>query len=544
MTIVKGQFIDLFTKRIYPAEICIKEGKIASIEAIADAPDTYILPGFVDAHIHIESSMLVPTAFAPLAVKHGTVATISDPHEIANVCGVAGVNYMIENAILSPLKFFFGAPSCVPATNHETAGAQLGPKEVAALLCKDEIWYLSEMMNYPGVLHGQADVMEKIRAAHEVGKPVDGHAPGLMGAEAKKYAEAGISTDHECVTMDEALDKIEAGMHILIREGSAAKNFEALCPLLKVHPDKVMFCSDDKHPDELLLHHINRIVVRALAKGYDLFDVLNAACVNPVLHYKVPVGLLRQNDPADFIIVESLATFKVMETWIDGRPIYKDGKIDIPEIEVDVINNFEAKPINKDSIKIGVKKEGSLIRVIEAIEGQLITKELHARGKNVNGYWESDVEQDILKMVVVNRYTPNSVPAVCFIKNIGLKQGAMASTVAHDCHNIIAVGVDNESIISAVNAIISVKGGISASSPGKEEMCMPLPVGGLMSTRKGEEVAADYIAIDRYVKALGSTLHAPFMTLSFMALLVIPDLKLSDKGLFSGTKFQFTDVEV
>ena len=541
---ISGQLIDLFQRRTYPAAVVITDGIITSVTETASAPGQYMLPGFIDAHIHIESSMLVPTAFAQVAVTHGTVATVSDPHEIANVNGREGVQYMIDNSKLSPFKFFFGAPSCVPATAFETAGYTLDAQAVEELLHNPDIWYLSEMMNYPGVLHKDPEVLAKIAAAKRAGKPVDGHAPGLRGADAANYAAAGITTDHECFTLGEALDKVAAGMHILIREGSAAKNYEALADLLKLHPDKVMFCSDDKHPDELVLHHINGLVKRSLQKGYDVFDVLRAACVHPVLHYGLPVGLLRKGDPADLIVVNNLEDLDVLQTYIGGQLVSEIGKTLLPDVGVLPINNFKAG--RKDVASFGVKAISAtpVIRVIEAIEGQLVTNSMQLPAKVDAGYIVSDTERDVLKIAVINRYENEAPVAVAFIKNFGLKHGAIASTVAHDCHNIITVGVDDGSMRAAVNALIDCKGGISVAANKDDVTTMPLPVAGLMSLNKGHDVAAEYTKIDALAKALGTTLHAPFMTLSFMALLVIPSLKLSDKGLFDGTGFKFTSVEV
>ncbi|MEI8278301.1 MAG: adenine deaminase [Bacteroidota bacterium] len=540
---ISGQLIDLFQRRTYPATISVIDGIIRNIKEVPKAPDQYILPGFIDAHVHIESSMLVPTAFARIAVVHGTVATVSDPHEIANVCGIEGVEYMINNSKKTPFKFFFGAPSCVPATSFETAGAVLDSAAVEKMLQSPDIWYLTEMMNYPGVLHNDPEVLAKIKAAQKADKPIDGHAPGLKGDEASQYAAAGITTDHECFTMEEALDKIKSGMKILIREGSAAKNYEALCDLLRTQPTKVMFCSDDKHPDELVLYHINDLVKRSLAKGYTPYDILWAACVSPVLHYKLPVGMLRENDPADFIVINKLQPFDILQTYIDGRLVAEKGKTLLPYVRVEPINNFNCQLKSPKDFVLNVRSDAPLIRVMEAIEGQLVTNELILQGKNENGCWVSDIEQDILKIVVVNRYNNNAPISVGFIKNIGLKKGAIASTVAHDCHNIIAVGVDDDTICAAVNALISCKGGISVAAHADTVDCMPLPIAGLMTGEDGYEVAAKYSLIDKKAKELGTPLHAPYMTLSFMALLVIPSLKLSDMGLFDGRKFQFTSVE-
>ncbi len=540
---ITGDLVDVWTKTIYPAEISVENGMIASIKKIGDGASAigkFILPGFVDSHAHIESSMLIPSEFARLAVLHGTVGTVSDPHEIANVCGMEGVEFMIANGKEVPFKFNFGAPSCVPATVFETAGAALNSDDVKKLLAKDEIKYLSEMMNFPGVLFKDEEVMKKIAASHAAGKPVDGHAPGLRGDKAKQYIEAGISTDHECFTAEEAVDKLQHGMKILIREGSAAKNFEALIELLEDYPKMIMFCSDDKHPDSLVAGHINQLCARAIAKGHDIFNVLRAACVNPVLHYKLDIGLLREGDAADFIIAEDLISFKILQTYIDGELVAENGTSFIKSVASKPINQFDCKEIHPDDVKIKVTDypvTDGKIPVIEALDGQLITNRLQLTGKEVNGEWASDLEQDMLKMVVVNRYH-HALVAKCFIKNFGFKEGAIASSVAHDSHNIVAVGVDDESLVRAINLVIKEKGGVSCCNK-KEEKVLPLPVAGLMSVGDGYKVAEAYTAIDAMAKSLGSSLAAPFMTLSFMALLVIPHLKLSDKGLFDGDAFSF-----
>jgi len=538
---ISGQLVDVHTQTIYPAEIVVQEGKIVSINKIENSGFSaapYILPGFVDSHVHIESSMLVPSEFARLAVVHGTVATVSDPHEIANVCGMEGVEFMIENGKTVPFKFNFGAPSCVPATIFETAGSALDSTEVEKLLQRPEIKYLSEMMNFPGVLFKDEEVMKKIAAAHRLGKPVDGHAPGLRGEKAKQYIEAGISTDHECFTAEEALDKLNLGMKILIREGSAAKNFEALIDLLHDWPEMIMFCSDDKHPDSLVLGHINQLCERAVKKGFDVFKILKAACVNPVLHYKLDVGLLRLGDAADFIVVKDMEKFEVVKTFIDGELVAEEGKSTIKSKKSTILNKFSCVKKMVEDFEVSANESQTTIPVIEALDGQLITNRLAYEAKTEDGKLVSDVARDILKIVVVNRY--NHAPiAKAFIKNFGLKKGAMASSVAHDSHNIVAVGVDDESICRAVNLVIEEEGGVSAVSKDKE-MIVALPVAGLMSNEDGYTVADNYTAIDKMTKEeLGSILTAPFMTLSFMALLVIPHLKLSDKGLFDGDRFEF-----
>jgi adenine deaminase len=537
---LSGQYIDIIGKKIFPAELYIQNGVIEKITPCENAPAHFILPGFIDSHVHIESSMLIPSSFARLAVVHGTIGTISDPHEIANVCGVEGVHYMIENGKKVPFHFFFGAPSCVPATVFETAGAAINSDQVAELLANKDIYYLSEMMNFPGVLYKDAEVMKKITAAHKAGKPVDGHAPGLMGEQAKQYIQAGISTDHECFTIEEAVDKLSFGMKILIREGSAAKNFEALYELLDDHPSSIMLCSDDKHPDSLLDGHINALCARAVAKGINVFNVLRAACINPVLHYKLPTGQAKQGDPANFIVVNDLINFKVKQTYINGTLVAEEGNSLIPFVKENTINQFDAAPIDQKAIQVAVhnypSNEKGFIPVIEAIDGQLITNCLWMEAHIKDDLIMSDTNNDVLKMVVYNRYF-NAPPKMAFIKNFGFKQGAIASTVAHDSHNIIAVGVDDASIAKAINLVIAQKGGISCVKD-SETAVLGLPVAGLMSAEDPYKVAAAYTQIDQMAKSLGSALGSPFMTLSFMALLVIPHLKLSDKGLFDGDGFK------
>ncbi len=592
--IVQGNLVDIGKRLIYLARITIEEGKILSIEPLSSLTtdpvdedvlqsltikqdstnntatpknvlppsweigrEAFILPGFIDAHVHIESSMLIPAQFARLAVVHGTVATVNDPHEIANVCGVAGVEFMIRDGNTVPFKFYFGAPSCVPATHFETAGAYLNSEVVEALLQRDEIKYLTEMMNFPGVLNGDEEVAKKIEAAKKQNKPVDGHAPGLRGKDAKKYIDAGISTDHECFTAEEAKEKLEYGMKIIIREGSAAKNFEALIQLLHEYPDHIMFCSDDKHPDSLVEGHMNDLCKRAVAHGIDVFKVLQAACVNPVEHYKLDVGLLKVGDAADFIVVKDLENFEVLQTYIDGALVAENGKSLIclankGDDSKEPINNFNCAKKTIEDFALWAGKKQTPLTIIEALDGQLITNKLEVVSKIVNGKIVSDLENDILKIVVVNRYQ-NAPVAKAFIKNFGLKRGAIASSVAHDSHNIVAVGVDDESLCKAVNLIIEQRGGISLTAGTKtvrnqhgisieetsDDLILPLPVAGLMSNEDGYLVAEEYKRLDVAAKALGSTLSAPFMTLSFMALLVIPHLKLSDKGLFDGDAFAF-----
>ncbi len=537
MRSIKANLIDIQSKSTYPVEISF-DSHIRQIRRIDRKPSMYVSPGLIDAHVHIESSMLVPSEFARWAVVHGTVGTVSDPHEIANVMGMEGVKYMVQDGNKVNFKFNFGAPSCVPATTFESTGAVIDAEGVRELLEMPDIRYLAEMMNWPGVLYKDAEVYKKLEYAKELGLPIDGHAPGLKGEQASNYVAAGISTDHECFTLEEALDKLKCGMKIIIREGSAAKNFEALVSLLADYPDRIMFCSDDKHPDYLMVSHIDELVRRALAKGHDLYHILQAACINPVKHYNLDIGLLEEGDPADFVIIDHPTSFNVQETWINGEKVADHGKTLINSVKSDVINNFSTSPITAQDLQLNIA--GQELQAIAAIDHQLITQsEWHPTA--LLDKEQVSIEEDILKLVVLNRFN-TAPPAIAFIKNFGLTSGAIASTVAHDSHNIIAVGTNGTDLTHAINALISSKGGISAVADDQHHI-LPLPVAGLMSTGDGAEVARQYTAIDQFTKkTLGSTLTSPFMTLSFMALLVIPSVKLSDRGLFDGEKFTFTEV--
>jgi adenine deaminase len=559
---LSGNLVDLFARRVYAAVIEVRDGRIASITEQSGVESTYLLPGLVDAHVHIESSMLVPSEFARAAVVHGTVASVSDPHEIANVLGVDGVRFMLDNAAGIPFRFYFGAPSCVPATPFETAGDTITVAQVEALLADPRILYLSEMMNFPGVLSDAADVMAKLAAARRCGKPVDGHAPGLRGSDAKAYIEAGISTDHECCTREEAEEKIGYGAKISIREGSAARNFDALCGLIDDYPDDCFLCSDDKHPDDLQAGHIDRLVRRAVARGIDCMNVLRVACMNPVRHYGLDVGLLREGDRADLIEVDNLRDFRVLRTFVGGTLVAERGQTLIERRVPSVVNRFAATPRSVADFRVTATatqpRTGNettetapflretcsdtsvlppAINVIEAADGQLVTRRLRMRPKVVDRHAVSDPDRDILKMAVVNRYQ-SAPPAMAFIKNMGLKQGAIASSVAHDSHNVIAVGTNDEDLCAAVNLVIEAGGGLAVAE-GADHQLLPLPIAGLMSAESYDDVGTAYANIDRRAKRLGSPLRAPFMTLSFMALLVIPEIKLSDRGLFDGQRFEF-----
>ncbi len=535
---IAGHLVDLHALTIRPATVHVRDGTIDRIVPTEDVPDRYLLPGFVDAHVHVESSMLTPSEFARVAVTHGTVATVSDPHEIANVLGIEGVEYMIKDGKQVPFYFAFGAPSCVPATPFETSGATLDPDAVAALLDRDDVPYLSEMMNVPGAISRDDSVMAKIEAAQARGKPVDGHAPGLRGEGIEAYAAAGIETDHECVDIEEAREKLDAGMKIAIREGSAAKNFDELIPLMDEAPERLMFCSDDKHPDSLVKGHIDALARRAIERGYDRFDVLRAACVHPVEHYDLDVGLLREGDPADFIVVDDPDTLTVQQTYVAGQLVAENGESKIERVPSDVPNHFEAEPVDPAAFRVDAEAEQ--MRVITAVDNQLVTGEEIVETPRDDGMAVADPDRDLLKLAVVNRYNADAEPAVALIRGFGLDEGALASSVAHDSHNVVAVGVSDTALARAVNAVIQQEGGISAVAEGTH--VLPLPIAGLVSDEPHDVVARRYTRLSRFVQeTLGSPMDAPFVTLSFMALLVIPQLKLSDQGLFDGDAFAFVD---
>lgn len=537
---ISGNVVDPLARRIFPATLAIRAGRIAAIREDAAPHPTWLLPGFVDAHVHVESSLLPPCEFARLAVARGTVATVSDPHEIANVLGIPGVEFMLADAARSPFTFCFGAPSCVPATPYDQAGAVIDSSGVAALLDRPDIGYLSEMMNYPGVVAGDAEVLAKIAAARSRGKPVDGHAPGLRGRPLAAYTAAGIATDHECVALDEALEKLALGMRILIREGSAARNFDALASLLDTHPGRVMLCSDDKHPDGLLVGHIDALVRRALARGSDLFDVLQAATVNAVRHYRLDVGLLQVGDRADFLEVDDLAAVRIRRVFVRGELAADESGCRWPRVASATPNSFAARPRQAADFAVPAGPADCRLRVIEARDGQLVTGSLLVPPTVVAGAVVADPAADLLKLALVNRYADRP-PAVAFVRNFGLARGAIASSVAHDSHNIVAVGADDASLARAVNLVVASRGGLAAVDGGREEV-LPLPIAGLMSDIPGPEVAARYAALERFAKDLGSPLAAPFMTLSFMALLVIPALKLAPQGLFDVEQFAPVDL--
>ena len=542
MKTFSGNIVDVVNGEIFPGTIDVMNGKIHDIRRNNQTYERFITPGFIDSHVHIESSMMPPSEFARIALAHGTVAAVCDPHEIANVLGVQGVQYMMENASGVPMKFYFSAPSCVPATTFETSGAQLTLEDTQTLLEMPQIKFLGEMMNFPGVIYDDPDILKKLEMAKAHHKAIDGHSPGLTGDDLKKYISAGITTDHECFRKDEALEKLSLGMKILIREGSAVKNFDDLIPIAHEHYRNFMFCSDDKHPDDLLNGHINDLVRRAIHMGLDKMKVLRMACINPVTHYGLDVGCLQKGDSADFLIIDNFDRLHIHQTVINGEIVAENGRSRLPRNPPAIVNRFAATPRKPLDFSVPDKKRA--VNIIDVIDGQLITKRSQETIAATLDQLTSNVDKDILKIAVVNRYEDRK-PAVGFVRNFGLKRGAIAGSIAHDSHNIIAVGTNDEEICSAVNLIIANKGGICAVCETENiKEILPLPIAGLMSDEDFETIANKYTQLDALAKKMGSTLHAPFMTLSFMALLVIPEIKLSDQGLFDGTRFEFMDLFV
>jgi len=535
--VVKGVVYDPISKGIIPGRIVIVAGRIDRIEPDENITSPIILPGFVDSHIHIESSMLIPTEFSKMAAKHGTVAVVADPHEIANVAGVDGIDFMIRDAKNAEIKFFFGAPSCVPASPFDDCYTVIDSAEIANLVRRDDIYFLGEMMNFPGVINSNQDVLKKIQIALDYKKPVDGHAPGLSSDSLKKYVAAGISTDHECFTEEEAIEKLNLGVKILIREGSAAKNFSTLHALISKYPHSIMLCTDDCHPEDLINGHINIQVKRSLVLGHKIFDVLQVTSVNPVKHYKLDVGLLQVGDRADFIVVDNLSNLNIKANFINGVDVLEN--ISSHSVTMELLPEYIfSASIKLQNLRVAAKND--IIKVIEVIEGELVTNSLECPAKVVDGEVVSDIDNDILKIVIVNRYKRDQ-SFVGFIKGFGLKKGAIAESIAHDSHHVIAVGVEDESIFAAIDYIIKNRGGVCYFDD-TIISGLSLPVYGLMGIDSADIIASKYETINRKVIDEGCTLKSPFMTLSFMALSVIPKLKITPKGLFEGVLFTETDL--
>ncbi len=532
---IRGNVVNPFTEEIYPAEINMQDGVIECVKQIEGNFNQYVLPGFIDAHIHIESSMLTPSRFAEAVVPHGTTSVVSDPHEIANVLGIDGIKYMIKDASLVPLNVFFTAPSCVPATPFETSGAVIGSNKIDELLKDDEIVALGEMMNFPGVLTGDSEVIAKIKAAKTYKKPVDGHAPLLTGNDLCKYIAAGISTDHECTIPGEVIEKRKLGMKVMLRQGSSAKN---LADLIGAGGDFIV--SDDKHPEDLLKGHIDLMLREAVELGEDPVEALKMVTINPAAHYNLDTGLIAPGRAADIVVVDDLRNFNVKEVYIGGNIAAREGKALFGFKPLELESTFKINHKKAEDFEILSSQKEEKVRVIDVVEGQLLTEESEATLQVANGKIESDVKNDILKIAVLERYGHNWMTNA-FIHGFGLKKGAIASSVAHDSHNIIAVGTNPQNMADAVNRLVDNNGGLVAAVDGHYHS-LRLPIGGLMSTESAEDVALKLEKLHHFLKSMGCKLASPFMTMSFLALLVIPKLKISDRGLFDVEKFDFVDV--
>ncbi len=534
---VEGNIVDIYNREIFQGSVVVEGGRIVAINRHSTNAKGFIMPGFIDAHLHIESSMLTPQMLSDIAISCGTVALVADPHEIANVLGVEGVEYMLRSAEKVQLKCFFTIPSSVPATTFDVAGGVISPSDVETFAKSGRFVGLSEMMNVPGVLYSDKEVMAKIEIAKRYGLPIDGHAPGLSGEDLKKYIESGITSDHECSSIYEAREKISHGMKVYIREGSAAKNYEALKPLIESSTDMVMFCTDDSHPDDLInLGHIDKIVRRAIADGFSLYDVLRIASINPIDHYKLDVGGLRVGDSADFIVVSDLTNFTLQQSFIAGEKCFDKESAATYQTTAscEAINNFNHDIISKSELS---KRVDGKITIIGVINNELITQEREYIPKCPIENLESDTTQDVLKIVYINRYT-NGKPQVAYCTGFGFKRGAIASSIGHDSHNIVAVGVTDAELTLAINSLIKSQGGISVSE-GDSCHIIPLQIGGIMSQLSCWEVATELESLHAKLIKMGSTLDAPFMSLSFLSLVVIPEVKIGEKGIFSYSKFNW-----
>ena len=561
--------LDVLTDSVYPARITVEDGIFKEIVPIHVTEETKIdvdglvLPGFIDSHIHIESTMLTPAQFAKIAVRHGTTSVVCDPHEIANVCGIDGIEFMIENASTVPFNFYFEAPSCVPATAFETSGAILDSSDIEYLLQKDEIIALAEMMNFPGVINGEEEVLRKLELARMYEKPIDGHAPLVSGKDLDKYIEQGISTDHECSSFHEAIEKKQKGMKIMVRDGSSAKDMEALFDFSKriehlknqdsfgIIPTEVLerrinspifdfIVSDDKHPNDLIYGHLNKSVKKAADLGVDIIKAIEMVTINPAAHFGLDAGSIVTGAKADFIIIDNLTDFNIKKTYIAGECVF-DGEnvlFDVEDVEVE--NSIDADKKCAEDFEVYFDGDECEVNVIECYDGDLLTGKTTATLKTKDGIVHSDIYQDVLKIAVVERYGKNTI-ANAFIKGFELKKGAIASSVAHDSHNIIVVGYSSEMMARAVNKIIDNRGGFAIVSEDFEDS-LSLPIAGLMCNEDAYEIAEKLDELHKMTRALGCELDSPFMTMAFMALLVIPSIKISDMGLFDGDSFEFIDV--
>lgn len=534
---IEGNIVDVLTGEIFPGRIGHEGGVITSVERTPGPFRSFLVPGFIDCHVHIDSSLLCPSRFAEAAVPHGTTAVVTDPHEIANVLGVPGIAWMREDAACAPFRVFFTAPSCVPATPFETSGATLGPAEVEKLLAEDDVVALGEVMNYHGAIARDPDVMAKIRAARVSGKPIDGHGPLLAGNALREYLSLGISTDHECTGAAEAFEKHDLGMRILVRDGSAAKNLAALAPFARMH--EFLLVTDDILASDLLAGHLDTRLATAVSLGVEPLHALRAATIRPAEHYRLPLGAMAKGRKADAVRVADLSSFAVEEVYIGGTLVAAGGAAAFAPRPVPMPGAIRIAPKGADDFALPASGRSAKVRVIRVIPDEIVTGSETADLRVEHGRVVPDAGRDVLLISVVNRYREAPV-ASGFVSGFGLKTGAIASSVAHDSHNIIAVGTNPGDMAAAVGAIVRESGGLAACGGGSATV-LPLPLAGLMSGDPPRDVHERLERLHAAACGMGCVLPRPFMTLSFLSLLVIPRLKIGDRGLFDADAFRFVE---
>jgi len=552
LLLTNASIINVFSGEIIPGSIAVAKGYIAGFgsypaKRVVDMKGRFVAPGFIDAHVHIESSMSCPAEFARCVLPHGTTTVAADPHEIANVLGAEGIGYMIDSSKDQPVNIYYTLPSCVPATDMETSGAKLGADDLLPFMNNSQIIALAEMMNFPGVIYRDNEVLRKIEGMKKQRKPVDGHAPGLTGRDLHAYISAGISSDHECTTEKEAKEKLNAGMHIMIREGTGAKNLKNLLPIINRQTSRrLMWCTDDRHPHDIIKEgHIDFIVRSAIRMGLDPLTAIQMATINTAEYFGLNnVGAIGPGRQADLVVFSDIKNPVIEEVYFRGNLAAREGKI-LPEIKKPApLNIWPSMNVDIDKIDFSIPAVSRQARVIEIIPHQLITGQSLIKVAVSGNSAISDIKRDILKIAVVERHKGTGNTAVGFVRGFDLKQGALASSVAHDSHNIIIVGTNDEDMKTALEAVFKMGGGLAAASNGKILANLSLPIAGLMSLQPVKTIKEKLDNLIDISREFGSSLNDPFMTLSFLALPVIPELKITDKGLVDVAKFRIVPLFV
>jgi len=546
LILANARIVNVFTGKIESSNVAIADGYIAGIGDYTQAKETidlkgkYLLPGLINGHVHIESSMLDVGQYARAVVPRGTTALVTDLHEIANVCGLEGIRYVLENARRLPLDIFLMAPSCVPATHMETAGAEIGIKEIRQLLRLKQCHGLGEVMNYPGVIYGDKAVLAKIASAK--GKVVDGHAPGLSGSDLNAYVSAGIQSDHESVTLEEAQEKLRLGMHVMIREGSSEKNLETLLPLVndKTYRRCMLVVDDRSCVDILNDGDIDAVVRKAIRLGLKPVRAIQMASINTAEYFRLErLGAVAPGYFANLIVTSDLSAFPIDIVFYHGRLVGRDKQplFSLQESGKQTLcDTVRIKPFRIEALRL--KAKGNTVSVIEIVPGQIVTKKRTTKVKIENGYIVPDIQRDILKLVVVERHKRTGNIGIGLVMGFGLKKGALASSIAHDSHNIVVVGTNDADIYTAVKEVVRMQGGLTAVADGKVIAGLPLPVAGLLSDKPLETVVKKLDKVEKAASALGVKLVSPFSTLSFVALPVIPELRLTDMGMVDVKEFR------